>query len=316
MKYCLRIIFGMTFVIVSASSQAYSVSPPTDVSSLATAKGYLIAGTFSGKIFASPDSGISWSDMSFGLCDSSSITYQKTIKCLKVTRDDTIHAITACGEFVAVVPDLHWKQISNDSCVFEYCSGCLTANTYYTALGRWMIKAFITGPIEWSPDSGKTWTIAVPGCSVCSMPIVTSLYFDTISALAGLYNGYGSTIGYSSGMLISTDSGRTWHATGFAPVYQGVRSITRIGSIAFAGTENGIYASRDNFTTRWLLGESSFVKKPGLSVSCESVVSDRGVRRFTLTGRLVRLGERTYGNQVVIEVRPDGTIRYSTSTKK
>lgn len=310
MKHCPRTIFGIGFVILASLNHAHGSPPPTDVSSLAAAQGYLIAGTFSGKIFASPDSGISWSDVSFGLCDSSSPTYQKMIKCMKVTRDDTIRAITACGEFVAAVPYFHWKQTSNDSCVIEYCAGCLMANTYYTALDRWMIKAFITGPIEWSSDSGRTWTVAVPGCSVCSMPIITSLSFDTISALAGLYGGYGAQIGYSSGIIMSTDSGRTWHATGFAPVDQGVRSITRIGSIAFAGTTNGIYASRDNFATWWLLGESSSVKKPGLSVPCKSVGNNQAVRRFTLTGRLLGRGERTYGNQVVVEIRPDGTTRY------
>ena len=196
MKHCPRTIFGIGFVILASLNHAHGSPPPTDVSSLAAAQGYLIAGTFSGKIFASPDSGISWSDVSSGLCDSSSLTYQKSIMCINTAKDDTIHAITACGEFVAAVPYLHWKQIPRDSCMGEYCPGCLTNNTYYTAVSKWMIRAFIPGPIEWSPDSGKTWSVAVPGCSVCSMPIITSLYFDSLSALAGLYGDYGREIGY------------------------------------------------------------------------------------------------------------------------
>lgn len=310
MKYLPRIIIGMFLIIVSVQLQTYGASAPVDVSSLATAKGYLIAGTFSGKVFASPDSGIHWSDASNGLCDSSSLRYEKMVKCINVTGDDSIHIITACGEFVSSVPDLHWKQVPRDSCWSEYCPGCLTNMKYSARLNKWIISSFITGPIEWSSDSGTTWTVAVPGCSVCSMPIIMSLYFDTISALAGLYQGYSGMIGYSTNILMSTDSGRTWHATGFPVVDQGVRSFTRIGSIAFAGTINGIYASRDNFTTWWLLGESSSVKKTNLSVHNNSIGNDRGAREFTVTGKLFRRTERMHGNQVVIEVRPDGTGRY------
>jgi hypothetical protein len=310
MKYFPHIIFGMAFVMVSAWSLAHGASAPVDVSSLANAKGHLIAGTYSGKVFASPDSGLSWSDASSGLCDSSSLRYEKMIKCINVARDDTIHAITACGEFISMVPGLHWKQIPRDSCWSEYCPGCLTNNSYCTAVGRHMIKSFITGPIEWSPDSGATWTVAVQGCGYCSMPIITSLYFDTISALAGLYQGYSGMIGYSTNIIMSIDSGKTWRATGFPVVSQGVRSFTRIGPIAFAGTIDGIYASRDNFTTWWKLGGSSSVKRPGLTARERTIGNDRGTREFTVTGKLLRHSERMHGNQVVIEVRIDGTGRY------
>jgi photosystem II stability/assembly factor-like uncharacterized protein len=311
MKYLSCMITGVTCMIVSSWSHAQAASAPVDVSSLAAAKGYLIAGTFSGKIFASMDSGVSWSDVSNGLCDSSSPRYEKMIKCLNVSGEDSIHAITACGEFVSTVPDLHWKQISNDSCVYEYCAGCLTNMSYSARLNRWIIRAGITGPIEWSQDSGKMWTVAVPGCLPCSMPIIMSLYFDTVSAFAGLYGGYSVMIGYSSDIIMSTDSGRTWRATNFAPLGQGVRSITRIGSIAFAGTIDGIYASRDNFTTWWKLGEPSSVKKSKLPVRDRAFGNDWGTREFTLTGKLLRHTERMHGNQVVIEVRENGTRRYS-----
>lgn len=311
MKYSPCMIFSMVFIIVSVRFQTVGASAPVDVSSLAAAKGYLIAGTFSGKVFVSSDSGFSWSDVSKGLCDSSSLDYEKMIKCFNVTGDDSVHAITACGEFVSTVPDLHWKQIPGDSCWSEYCPGCLTNNTYSVAVGRWIISSFITGPIKWSPDSGTTWTIGAPGCGYCSMPIILGLYFDTISALAGLYEGYSVMIGYNStNIIMSTDSGRTWHATGFPVVAQGVRSFTRIGPIAFAGTVNGIYASRDNFTTWWLLGEPLSVKKPGLPARTMTTGNDRGTREFTVTGKLLRQSERMHGNQVVIEVRPDGTGRY------
>ena len=306
MKHFPRMIFGMIFVIVSMRLQSYSASAPVDVSSLATAKGYLVAGTFSGKVFASPDSGVHWSDVSNGLCDSSSLV----IKCINVTKDDTIHAITACGEFVSTVPDLHWKQIFGDSCQAMYCPACITNMGYSARVNRWIITASSDGMIQWSQDSGKTWTVAVPGCLPCSMPIILGLYFDTISALAGLYEGYSVMIGYNSNIIMSTDSGRTWRATNFAPVDGGVRSITRIGSIAFAGTLNGIYASRDNFATWWLLGESSAVKKSNLPVRTMTVGNDRGTREFTLTGKLLRHAEYRHGNQVVIEVRADGTGRY------
>jgi hypothetical protein len=144
------------------------------------------------------------------------------------------------------------------------------------------------------------------------MPIITSLYFDTMSALAGLYGGYGTMIGYGSGIIVSIDSGRTWRATGFAPVDQGVRSITRIGSIAFVGTLGGIYASRDNFATWWLLGESLSVKKPAVPGRDIAVENERSTREFSLTGKLLRPGDRVHGNQVVVEVQPDGTRRYVT----
>lgn len=228
-----------------------------EVSSLATCKGYLIAGTFSGKIFISSDSGLRWNDVSSGLCESSGLEYQKSIKCIIVTGNDSIHAITACGEFVSAVPQMDWKRLSADSCIYGYCPRCITNMEYRASVNEWTIKSFITGPIEWSRDSGKTWTVAVPGCSTCSMSIIQSLYFDTISALAGFSGGYGSHLGFASNIIMSTDSGRTWRATGLTGIASGISSITRMGPIAFAGAENGVYASRDNFTTWWVAGESS-----------------------------------------------------------
>ena len=230
---------------------------PINVSSLATSKGRLFAGTYSGKIFVSPDSGLHWSDVSVGLCDSSKYQYQKTIKCIKVAGNDSIHAVTACGEFVSTAPEIYWKQLSADSCVLEYCPKCIMNMKYYAQVNAWVITADISGQIDWSRDSGKTGTNAIPGCSVCSMPIIQSLYFDTISALAGLYGGYGSAIGYHSNIIMSIDSGRTWRVTGLAENTLSINSITRMGSIAFASSEKGIYASRDDFTTWWVIGESS-----------------------------------------------------------
>jgi hypothetical protein len=310
MKHFLYMIFIIPLIIISEWFQAYGASAPIDVSSLATVRGYLFAGTFSGKILVSPDSGLHWSDISNGLCDSSTLRYQKMVKCINVTGADSIHVITACGKFVSTVADLHWKEISNDSCVSGYCPGCLTDMRYSTHLDKWMIRAGISGPIEWSPDSGKTWTVSVSGCSYCSMPIILSIYFDTISALAGLYSGYGSMIGYSSGIIMSIDSGKTWRETAFAPVASGVSSITRMGSIAFAGTEKGIYASRDNFATYWLLGESASVKKCGLPERDMTAGNDGVVLDFTLTGKLLRHTGKRYGNQVVIEHRTDAKGRY------
>ena len=256
MNFYLCRIFSLTVVIVSLWFQGSAFSVPIEVSSLAAVKGFLFAGTYSGKIFMSQDSGLHWSDASVGLCDSSKFQYQKTIKCIKVSAHDSIHAVTACGEFVSVVPEIHWKQLSADSCIYGYCSQCIPNKVYSVAVNEWKIKSFITGPIEWSQDSGKTWTVAVPGCSVCSMPIIQSLYFDTISALAGLYDGYGSQIGFKSSIITSIDSGRTWRATGLSGI-SGISSITRMGPIAFASSEKGIYASRDNFKTWWVIGESS-----------------------------------------------------------
>jgi hypothetical protein len=204
----------------------------------------------------SQDSGLHWIDVSVGLCDSSGLRYQKMIKCIKVTGDDSIHAITSCGEFVSAVSEVHWKQLSADSCIYAYCPQCITNMAYSAHVNEWVITADMGGQIEWSQDSGKTWTIAVPGCLPCSMPIIKSLYFDTISALAGLYSSYGSMIGYRSNIIVSIDSGRTWRATGLSGI-SGISSITRMGPIAFASSEKGIYASRDNFKTWWVIGESS-----------------------------------------------------------
>ena len=249
-------IFSITIVIVSLWFQVYGSSAPNDVSSLATAKGCLFAGTY-GKIFMSQDSGIHWSDVSQGLCDTSNLRNQKTIRCIKVTGDDSIHAITDCGEFSSTVPNIHWKQLSIDSCLFGYCAKCITNMKYVGQVNERLITADISGQIEWSQDSGKTWTVAIPGCLPCSMPIIKSLYFDTISALAGLYGGYGSAIGYHSNIIMSTDSGRTWRVTGLAENTLSINSITRMGSIVFAGAGNGIYASRDDFKTWWLIGGTS-----------------------------------------------------------
>lgn len=253
----MRLSIYITILAVLCSAIDGS-SAPTNVSSLATCKGYLIAGTFSGKIFISPDSGLRWNDVSYGLCDASGLGYQKSIKCLKVIGDDSIQAITACGKFVSAVSNvLQWEKISSDSCVMEYCPACVPNMEYTANLNSWIIAACITGPIEWSRDSGKTWTVAVPGCSTCSMSIIQCLYFDTISALAGFSQGDGSHLGFTSNIIMSTDSGRTWRATGLTGIASGISSITRMGSIAFVGAENGVYASRDNYTTWWVAGESS-----------------------------------------------------------
>jgi len=48
-----------------------------------------------------------------------------------------------------------------------------------------------------------------------------------------------------------------WRVTGLAEDALSINSITRMGSIAFASSEKGIYASRDDFTTWWVIGESS-----------------------------------------------------------
>jgi|GEM_PF-2426931 len=255
MNFYLRQILRVTIMIL-LGFQVYGSSAPNDVSSLAVAKGLLFAGTYSGKIFMSQDSGLHWSDVSVGLCDSSKFQYQKTIKCINVSAHDSIHAITACGEFVSAVSEVHWKQLSADSCIYAYCPQCITNMAYSAHVNEWVITADMGGQIEWSQDSGKTWTIAVPGCSVCSMPIIQSLYFDTISALAGLYDGYGYQIGFKSSIITSIDSGRTWRATGLSGI-SGISSIARMGPIAFASSEKGIYASRDNFKTWWVIGESS-----------------------------------------------------------
>lgn len=247
----------ISILILSLLFQGDVFSAPINVSSLATAKGCLFAGTYSGKIFVSPDSGLHWIDECLGLCDSSSLGYQKMVKCIKVAGNDSIHAITACGEFVSTAPEIHWKQLSADSCVLEYCPKCIMNMKYYAQVNAWVITADISGQIDWSRDGGKTWANAVPGCPQCSMPIINCLYFDSISVLAGLYGGYGSAIGYHSNIIMSIDSGRTWRVTGLAENTLSINSITRMGSIAFASSEKGIYASRDDFTTWWMVGESS-----------------------------------------------------------
>ena len=82
------------------------------------------------------------------------------------------------------------------------------------------------------------------------MPIIESLFFDSTTALVGFYENYGSEIGFSDcGIIGSNDSGKTWYATNFAPVSQGVTSIARMGSVVFAGSGDGIFASRDTFAT-------------------------------------------------------------------
>jgi hypothetical protein len=299
----MRLPIYIAILAVLCSANVDGSSAPTDVSSLATCKGYLIAGTFSGKIFISPDSGLRWNDVSSGLCGSSGLGYQKSIKCIIVTGDDSIHAITACGEFVSIVPEMLWKQLSADSCINSYCPPCITNMEYAANLNRWIIAAGIGGQIEWSPDSGKTWTVAVPGCPPCSMPIILSVYFDTVSALIGLYSGYGSMIGYNSNIIVSIDSGRTWRETPLTGISSGVRSITRMGSIAFAGTDGGIYASRDDFATWWLVGGSSTIA-PRVSSNRSLTLKMSGkTPEYSLTGRMLSHGRSVRGMQVVIEKR-------------
>ena len=297
-------ILTITIVIVSVWLQVDGSTAPNSVSSLASAKGYLFAGTYSGKIFVSQDSGLHWIDASSGLCDSSSLQYQKAIKCLKVAGNDSIHAITACGEFTSALPDVYWKQLSADSCVSGYCPKCITNMKYSAQVNDWMITAEISGQIEWSRDSGKTWAVTVPGCGPCSMPIINCLYSDSISALAGIYGNYGSMIGYNSNIIVSTDWGMTWRATGLAGLANGVSSITRMGSIAFAGTENGVYASRDNFTTWWIAGVLSAVKNHFSSTRTMTVGNAGRADAYTITGKKLPLGKQT-GMQVILEARAD-----------
>jgi hypothetical protein len=149
------------------------------------------------------------------------------------------------------------------------------------SVGSWIIHASGDGQIEWSGDNGATWTIALGGCLACSMPILLCLHFDTISALVGRYSG-------NCGIIASLDSGRTWQPTNFPAPADGVRSFARLGDIVYAATTEGIFASRDNFSTWWSIVESASVKyrearsgigKPGMAGH---------VSVFSLSGR--RLG--------------------------
>jgi hypothetical protein len=286
------IIFS--FFCVSGSSA------PSEISSLAVAGGRLFAGTTSGKIFVSGDTGHQWSDISGGLCEATGPIYQRAIHCIKVAGHDSIHVITGCGEFVSALQEMRWARLSRDGCFSPWCAGCVTDMRYSASMHEVMIRSFITGPIEWSNDSGKTWTIAVPGCPPCSMPIVGCLYFDSISAFAGL--SAGSQIGFNSDIIVSVDSGRTWKESNFSGTQ--VSSIMRIGSIAFVGTMKGLYASRDNFSTWWLIGESLIVRAREARIMAAG--KSGRVIEYTLTGKKLPYVRNQQGMQAVLEARGDG----------
>jgi len=162
-------------------------------------------GDIFGKIFVSPDSGLHWIDECLGLCDSSSLGYQKC----------QVHQ--SGGEWLdSCNHRLRWicfhrsgnplETIIADSCVLEYCPQMHNEYEIITLKLMHGDNADISGQIDWSRDGGKTWANAVPGCPQCSMPIINCLYFDSISVLAGLYGGYGSAIGYHSNIIMSIDS--------------------------------------------------------------------------------------------------------------
>jgi len=278
-----------------------AASTPPDITALAAAGGRLFAGTLSGKIYVSGDSGLQWTDVSAGLCDTAVPFYRKAVGCMKVTGKDSIHAVTRCGEFVLVQPEVRWTRLTSDSCLGSYCQACMNDTAIMNSC---MISSFLTGPIEWSNDGGKTWTIAVAGCSVCSMPIVECLYFDSVSALAGLYGNYSSMIGFKSSIIVSKDSGRIWKETNFSGI--AVRSLTRIGAITFAATDTGLYASRDDFSTWWVVGATPV----GLSrvTRTTSAKTGDGIIAYSLTGQKLLSGDHRKVAQAVLERRNGASV--------
>lgn len=287
--YSIGEIVILTFCLVSAST------PPANISCLASAHGRLFTGTFSGQVFVSEDTAKTWRSVGDGLCDTVVPVFKRTVECMRVMAPDSLRVTTGCGEFVAALNGLRFSRMNFDSCFSPLCHACVKDGMFAASVGTSGIRSSLVGPIEWSSDSGSTWTVAVPGCLVCSMPIVGALYFDAISALAGLSGGYCSMIGFNSSIIVSRDSGRTWKDSKFSGT--GVGSIARLGGIAFAGTERGLYASRDDFSTWWLVGGAAVRQARGAPAGSRSGRMDC----YALTGRKLRSIERVQGIGVVLE---------------
>jgi photosystem II stability/assembly factor-like uncharacterized protein len=233
----------------------------------------LYAGTRGG-IFKFNKDGLSWTRLSNGLpAPGAGIYCQAMTHC-----DGMLFAQAYGGVFASTDDGASWSNLSNNPVTLSSDVQVLPTgdSTYYSkiwasflsASGATLIAATMNGAVYRSGDRGRTWTMVMGGCTYCSMPIIEGLYTDSITMFIGKY--------YHK-IIASRDAGIHWDTTGSRPAY----CFTRLGDYVAAGTEFGIYFTKDDFRTTSPCIPSSFTAIARKNRGFPSASENRVVTRTT-----------------------------------
>ena len=194
----------------------------------------LYAGTYSGGVFRSTDSGTTWTAVNTGLTS-------QDIRSLAInpTTPTTLYAGTwGGGVFRSADSGTTWTAVN---------TGLTNHNVYAIAINPAAPSTLYAGTYDGvfrSTDSGTTWTAVNTGLTNHH---VQSLAIDPLAPTI-LYAG--TTLG--GGVFRSTDSGTTWSAVNTSLSDCWVQSVAvdpLTPTALYAGTKGGVFCSTDSGTT-------------------------------------------------------------------
>lgn len=214
----------------------------TGVSSLATDGSTLFAASsssYSSSLLFSTDSGVTWTNPSYGSYSSVSIdALLPIVEPAGTSGSSTIlFAGTTAGIFQSPDYGTTWIDAStglpaNDLTVYSFAQS--SANLYCGT---------DAGGVFYSSDSGKTWNDISPNTSTSLVSNIQALALSGTTLFAGMNNAYGLGSG-SGGVLQSTDNGQNWNSEN--GVTGNVAALLTLGTNIFAATDAGISVSTND----------------------------------------------------------------------
>ncbi len=207
---------------------------PYQVDALVMVGPNLVAGTRYDGIYVSPDGGVSWNHITWGLSN----------YCMNgvAAAGGTILTAGAGGMFLSTNDGASWNSRRVGDYDWADFSAVAYRNSTYAFAGD------VNGYVYVSSDGGNGWQSGVqiePGASVTAFAFISTYAFAATQPYEA---------GVEGGVYMSSDNGATW-----APVSTGlptladtntqVSSLAVIGSSLFAGTGHGVYTSTNNGTS-------------------------------------------------------------------
>lgn len=199
-----------------------------------TIKGSKIyAGSYTGSIFVSSDSGKTWSILNTQFQAQNCWLYSITFI------DSILYAFTYCGTFKSTEQGKEWTEVTIDS------TSKISVNSIYkTDWSKPVLFAGTSNGVYISSDNGNTWINSSKGledevyASKSFIPIDNFVAIDNFIFAASPY-----------GLFYSKNFGKSWRAR-FLPRFHSTHdftsSIISNGNFIFVSINNSIYRSSDN----------------------------------------------------------------------
>ena len=180
----------------------------------------VFAGVNEAGIFASTNSGFSWSDIGSDLIDSISGQHPDIVSfAIEGTR--ILSGTFGAGYFQSTDNGIHWTQHTVDG----------NMKVFSLAFGESQLFAATETGIYRSTDIGGTWTYTNSGLTAENIGIRCAI----------VTSGSAVVVGCNAGIFFSGDGGITWELAVVGMKNTQVLSLAVKGSTLYAGTGDGVY---------------------------------------------------------------------------